>query len=171
LKGKSGLLSTVVFLVILTLINKVFGQANSKTNKQIELLIKEKNLRSAIQKKIDSQLLQAVREKQGKKMTKGVDLQPASVSSDEKGNLPVDISADVTDQLLKKIANTGAVIIYPSKEYHTIKAEINLLMVEKIAAFPEVKFIAPASVPQLNVPLKPGTDAPITPPVRNKRSD
>ena len=44
MKGKTHLLFTVVLLVILSLANKIFGQAKSKTNERIELLIKEKKI-------------------------------------------------------------------------------------------------------------------------------
>ncbi len=158
-----------VLLIILT--SKVSAQAKSKTSQQIKMLIKEKNARTAVQKKIDSQLLQAIREKQGKKMTDSVDLQPANVNADAKGNLKVDIDANVTDTLLAKIKALGGIIIYPSKQYRTIRAEVNLSMVEKIAAFNEVKFIKPAAVAQLNNPVRPanrlhlqGSDIPIISP-------
>src|SRR4051812_5258302 len=123
---------------------EVNAQINQQTLKQIELLQQEKRLRTPIEQKIDSRLLQAVREKLGQAMAKGVQLEPAKINADNLGNLTVDINADVSDQLLVKIQQLGGNIIFPSAEYHTIRATINLSMVKTIAAYPEVKFIEPA---------------------------
>jgi hypothetical protein len=157
----------IVLILSIATINKIAAQTRSKTARQLELLNKEKKSRNAVEQKIDSRLLQAIREKQGKKMAQGTELEPVNVNVDTKGNLEVDIKADVTDALLKKIVETGGRIIFPSKQYHTIRASINLLMAERIASFKEVKFIAPGSMPQLNRGTTtgagsnlPGTDVP-----------
>lgn len=120
------------------------AQVTQQTLKQIELLQQEKRSRTPIEQKIDSRLLQAVREKLGQVMAKGVQLEPAKVNADDLGNLMVDINADVSDQLLVRIQQLGGNIIFPSAEYHTIRAAINLSMIKTIAAYPEVKFIEPA---------------------------
>jgi hypothetical protein len=77
-------------------------------------------------------------------MAPGVNLDPADVKADKLGNLDVDISADVTDELLVKLQKLGAKVIFPSAEYHTIRATVNLSMVKTIAAYTEVRFIEPA---------------------------
>ncbi|HEY2725648.1 MAG TPA: S8 family serine peptidase [Parafilimonas sp.] len=133
-----------MLLTILLSFNQLKAQVTQQTLKQIELLQQEKNSRSPIEQKIDSRLLQAVREKAGQVMAKGVRLEPANVNADNLGNLTVDISTDVSDQLLVKMQALGAKIIFPSAEYHTIRATINLSMIRAIAAYPEVKFIQPA---------------------------
>ncbi len=120
------------------------AQVTQQTLKQIELLQQEKRSRTPIEQKIDSRLLQAVREKLGQLMANGVQLEPANVNADHLGNLTVDITADVSDQLLVKIQQLGGNVIFPSAEYQTIRATINLSMVKTIAAYPEVKFIEPA---------------------------
>ena len=126
--------------------------------KQIEALEKEKQSRTPVERKIDSQLLQAIKEKNGEKMAPGVDLEPANVNADASGNLEVDISADVTDSLLNNIKKLGGKIIYPSKEYHTIRARINLSVIKTIAAYTSVKFIAPAAQPHNDSITKPGNN-------------
>ena len=125
-------------------INQAQAQVKKQTLDQIQVLLNEKNLRTPIEQKIDSRLLQAVREKEGQPMAKGIKLEPADVSADKVGNLDVDIRANVTDELLTKMQKLGANIIFPSAEYHTIRATINLAMVRTIAAYPEVQFIEPA---------------------------
>jgi hypothetical protein len=119
-------------------------QLQQQTLDQIALLRQEKISRTPTEQKIDSRLLQAVRERRGQKMVAGVELEPANVNADGSGKLKVDIKADITDQFLSKIESLGGKIIFPSAEYHTVRAEVNLAMVETIADYPEVKFIQPA---------------------------
>ena len=136
-------------------VSKGFAQ-HGKTSQQVKLLEKEKNSRTAAQKKIDSRLLQAVREWHGGKMTPGTHLEPSNVNADAHGNLQVDISAEeVSDALLNSIKRSGGKIIYSSKQYHTIRAGINLSMVETIAGYKEVKFIEPAQLAVNNKAVNP----------------
>lgn len=120
-------------------------QSDAKTKAQIELLLKEKQQRSPSEKKIASQLVQAIREHQGKKLAKGIDLAPANVNADSLGNLSVDITGEVSDLLLRKIQDVGGTIVFSSVEYHSITANVNLTKVEAIARLPEVKFIQPSA--------------------------
>jgi len=133
------------FLLSFSLVNPAFSQVRSKTFQQIQLLLREKNSRSSAQRKIDSRLLQASREHQGRQMVTGVDLRPIKINADTKGNLKVDIKAAVNDALITKIEALGGKIIYSSNRYNTIKAEVNLSSVETIAGYPEVKFVQPAA--------------------------
>jgi hypothetical protein len=157
---KTGKCTYIVVLLISTVFFsscKSAAQKKSKTVKQIQAIENEKKARTNVEGKIDSQLLRALREKRGDKIDTAVNLLPANVNADAKGNLLVDISADVTDELLNKMKKLGANIIYPSKEYHTIRATVNLLTVEEIAQCSEVKFIAPAALAQTNKVLSPQT--------------
>ena len=147
--------SSFVMLIIL-LANKVFAQAKSNATPQIDSLIKEKQSRSQIQQKIDSRLLQAIREMQETKTGKRVKPGPAMVHADSNGNIEVDINAEVTDSLLDKIKVLGGRILNHSIKYHSIRAIVNLMKVEKIAGYPDVKFISPAAIPQLEPAIKPG---------------
>lgn len=157
MNSKIHLLVCTVLVLVIILINKVSAQTRSKTSRQTELLIKEKNSRNAIEQKIDSRLLRAIRESQSKKTHPLMNTEPVNVNADSKGNLEVDIDADVTDLLINKIKNLGGLIIHASKQYRTIKAAVNLSMIEKIAGCTQVKFVAPAAVAQLDSPLRPGT--------------
>ena len=121
-----------------------FAQVNERTVKEIQLLLQEKNSRTPTQRKIDSRLLQAVRERRGELMVKGVTLDRANVHADNAGSLKVDIKADITDAFLSKIKSLGGQIIFASAQYHTVRATANLSAVETIAGYPEVKFIEPA---------------------------
>ncbi len=135
----------LLFLLVFSLASlTLFAQVAPQTMQQIQLLLQEKNSRTPTQKKISSRLLQALRENRGEKMAAGVDLDPADVNADANGALKVDIKADVTESLLLKIKALGGTIIYPSVQYHTVRAMVNLKDVETIAGYAEVKFIGPA---------------------------
>ena len=141
---KTNRYATLLLMVLLFGSQHSFSQVSDATMQQIQTLLKEKNSRSPLQQKIDSRLLQAVREERGEPMAAGINLTRSNVNADAAGMLKVDISATVTDALLSKITALGGSIIYPSVRYHTVRATINLKMVETIAAYPEVTFIKPA---------------------------
>lgn len=132
-------------------ITRVLAQdQHRKGPEQADSLLHEKKSRSAVERKISSQLLQAIKEYSGKKLAEGTQLEPADVHADRKGNLMVDISATVTDELLANIKMLGGQIIFPSKQYNTIRAQVPISSIEKIAAYEVVKFIKAAVLPQLN---------------------
>jgi hypothetical protein len=120
------------------------GGVSPEGMRQIAALVTEKQSRTPAEQKIDSQLLQAVRESRGQQMAPGVDLEPAEVGANAAGRLMVDISAIVSDPLIVRIEALGGQIIYPSFRYNTIRARVDLSAVERIADFPEVHFIKPA---------------------------
>ncbi len=121
-----------------------FAQISGETMKQIQSLLDEKNNRTPAQKKIDSRLLQAIRENSGLRMVKDVQLEPVDVHADKSGHLKVDIKADITDAFLQKIKALGGTVIFASPQYHTVRAMLSLPVVESLAGNPEVKFVEPA---------------------------
>ena len=136
---------TNLFLVAITFSSQhLFAQVSDVTTQQIQLLLKEKNNRTPVECKIDSRLLQAVKENRGEKLVQGLNLEKADVGADAFGVLKVDISATITDAFLSKITALGGRIIYASPRNSTVRATINLKAVETIASFPGVKFIQPA---------------------------
>ena len=137
--------------------NRSYAQDSTKISRQIDALIQEKKSRTPAEQKIDSQLLQAIRERAGRKMAEGLRLDPADVRANKNGDLMVDISADVSDELLDKIKALGGKIIYPSKQYHTIRAEVNMSVVETIAAYPQVRFVQAAVLPMHGNPVSGGS--------------
>src|SRR5882757_1302063 len=137
--------------ILLAILFSFFGIVNKATAQtrlmqQIELLEQEKTSRTPAQQKISSQLLQAAKEKTGQKFVDGVDLEPAKVNAKPNGDVIVDVDGNITDALLTKIQALGARVIYPSAQFHTVRIEINLSLIEKIAAFNEVRLIEPAAV-------------------------
>ncbi len=139
----------IKFLFILIVFGSYhsYAQVTSATMKQIESLLQEKNSRTPAQQKMDSRLLQAAKEFRGEKMAAGVDLEPAAADIEADavtGTLKVDIKGDITRAFLSKLTAAGGKIIFASEQYHTVRATVNLKIIEAIAAYPEVKFIEPA---------------------------
>lgn len=134
----------ILLLSFIFLGQYAFGQATPAVMQQIQSLLKEKNSRTPTEHKIDSRLLQALKENKGEKMVQGVSLEKANVNADFAGVLKVDIRADITRAFLTKLTSSGASIIYASPQYQTVRASVSLRTVESIAGYSEVKFIEPA---------------------------
>ena len=134
-----------LFFICLVFQFKLDAQLPQTAVQQIQSLLQEKASRTPVQQKIDSRLLQAVRESRGERMAANVALEPADVKADRSGTLKVDIDASISEELISRLASLGGSIIFASPEYHTVRAVIGLKQVETIAAYPEVKFIEPAA--------------------------
>ncbi len=145
MKCKFTLLPLAFVLLIIFFGNTALSQVKTNTQRQIQNLALEKKSRTAAERKISSQLLQAVRESTGKQMAEGVRLRPANVRADAAGNLQIDINANVNPALLARINALGGKIIYSSAKYHSVTARVNLSMVQAIAGYNEVRQIRPAA--------------------------
>ncbi|HEY6122908.1 MAG TPA: hypothetical protein VIV66_23335, partial [Pyrinomonadaceae bacterium] len=117
---------------------------NESVARQINSLIKEKESRTAAQKKIDSQLLYAAKQNRGEAITADLSTLEVNVNVDEKGFVPVDIQANLTRELLKSIVKLGGEIVFSSQQFHSVTARLPLSALEQIAASEDVKFIYPA---------------------------
>ena len=62
----------------------------------------------------------------------------------------VDISAAVDDKLLQFLANSGAVVLVSTPEYHSVRVEVSLDRLEAIAGSDSVYFIQPKMEYMLN---------------------
>ena len=108
-----------------------------------QTLLDEKESRTPAQKKIDSQLLYALKQKHGK--TKGVPSERIKLELDQKGRALVDITAIVTPQVLARIRKLGGEVTSEDARYHTIRASLALEKMEALAKLKDVRFIAPAA--------------------------
>jgi hypothetical protein len=110
---------------------------------QIQSILEEKESRTPAQKKIDSQLLYALKQKRGDR--RGVPPTPIELKLDEKGRVLVDINARVSPQLLSKIRRLGGVVVSKFEAYHAVRARIALEKLEALASRADVIFIRPAA--------------------------
>ncbi len=106
-----------------------------------QTVLDEKESRTPAQKKIDSQLLYALKQKRG--VTKGVPTQRIEIEVDQRGRALVDITAIVTPQVLAQIRKLGGEVISDDANYHTIRARLALEKLEALAKLKDVRFIAP----------------------------
>ena len=111
--------------------------------RQIGEAAREKRARTAAQKKIDTQLLYALKQKRGE--TRGVPTAPVDIKLDEEGRTVVDITARVSSRLISKLGKAGAEVISQSAKYHTVRARVSLERLEALAEIEEVRYISPVA--------------------------
>lgn len=103
----------------------------------------EKASRTPAQRKLDTQLLYALKQKRGE--TRGVPTLPIELECDAKGRVIVDITANVTQRVLSKIRRLGGSVISKFENYHAIRASLPLEKLEALAALEDVRYIMPAA--------------------------
>lgn len=114
-----------------------------RANDRSQTVLDEKESRTPAQKKIDSQLLYALKQKRG--ITKGVPTERITLELDQEGRALVDITAHVTTEVLAQIRKLGGTVISNDARYHTIRAGLALEKLEALAKRKDVMFIAPAA--------------------------
>jgi len=105
----------------------------------------EKAGRTPAQQKINSQILYEIYRARGEAAKKGVPPDPTGVKIDARGRALVDIRADPTPALQKKLARLGGIVLATSARDKSIIARIPLLKLEALAADRAVLFIEPAA--------------------------
>lgn len=105
----------------------------------------EKDGRTPAQRKIDSQLLYELYRLRGQSKAKGVPDGPTGVRLDPKHRALVDLRAEVSPALQKRVTDLGATIVSTSVEYRSIIAWMPLSRLEQIAGDPAVHAIVPAA--------------------------
>jgi hypothetical protein len=108
---------------------------------QIDALIREKESRTAVQKKIDSQLIYQTKIDRGQAVADSVSTLQTDVVVDDQGKTTVDITATVTNELVAALEAQGAEIL--SARNSSIRANVPLANLETIAALDAVKFVQP----------------------------
>lgn len=101
-------------------------------------------MRTAAQKKIDSQLLYALYRQCGEAKAKGIPTGEPNVKYDEKGRAIVSIRARVTKTLLAKIKSLGGKVVSSSERYNDIQAHVPLAKLEELASLKDIRAIMPA---------------------------
>jgi hypothetical protein len=110
---------------------------------QIQALEDEQESRTPAQRKIDSQLLLAARRERGEAIMAQLQSVHLSIQANDEGKVVVDITADVTDDLLARITAAGGEVIDPVPQFHSVRAALPIIQLEAVAEAPEVLFIQP----------------------------
>jgi uncharacterized repeat protein (TIGR01451 family) len=119
------------------------AQADAIVAQQIALLEQDKDARNPALRKMDSNLIYTVRMMQGLPAAPGIPFLYTGVTLDDNDNVVIDIVANVTDMLLKKLATAGAQVLYQNAELRSIRAVVSPNQIEGIAASPDVVFVWP----------------------------
>jgi len=117
----------------------------------------EKEARTAAERKINSQLLYEIYRRRGIADQKGIPPGPTDVKIDKAGRALVDVRADVTPVIEKKIRGLGGVVISKSSPDQSIIARIPILHLERLAGDPRVRAIEPAAEAMTNSPKRPSS--------------
>ncbi|MCA1614020.1 MAG: hypothetical protein LC800_07690 [Acidobacteria bacterium] len=108
----------------------------------------DKRARTPAQRKLDSQLLYAVKRNRGE--TRGLPTLPEELDLDAQKRVLVDISAAVSTPLVAAIKRLGGAVVLASPKYQSIRARVALEKLETLALRKDVRFIAPAARPMNN---------------------
>jgi hypothetical protein len=100
---------------------------------------------TVLQEKLDSHLLDLLATYKQRSTTADTTTVPIPTTGGRPGDIAIDIRATVTDSLLENIRKLGGTIIYPSKQFQTIRATIPVLQLETLAYYKAVIFIATAA--------------------------
>ena len=114
----------------------------------------EKEARTAAQRKINSQLLYEIYRRRGLADKKGIPPGPTDVRIDTAGRAMVDVRAEVTPAIEKKIRDLGGVVISTSGRDQSIIARIPILKLERLAGDRRVRAIEPAAEAITNSPKR-----------------
>ena len=113
------------------------------TRAQIAAIEQEKLQRTPTQQKINTQLLLAGSPQRLTSLQQSVPRLQSTLKMQTDGRVEVDIDAEVTDELLASIKDSGGDIVNYFPEDRAIRATLPLEAVESIAARSEVRFIRP----------------------------
>jgi subtilisin-like proprotein convertase family protein len=131
------------------------AQLSAEGQRQINALLKEKYSRTPEQKKIDSQLLYAMKAQRGESITPGGEVRTLRsisdmVKTDAGGRVLVDIKAKAGRQLLAYIEKLGGEIIYASEKTGSIRALLPLDALEEVASDAAVRNVRAADTAVTN---------------------
>jgi hypothetical protein len=114
---------------------------------QIQELLQEKESRTAVQQKLGSQLVYALKAFANQALTPSIQSLPSATESLDiraEGVL-VDMRASVSDDLRTAISQAGGRIIYASADNQHVRARIPLAALEAVAARGDVQFVKPGA--------------------------
>ncbi len=111
---------------------------------QISALQAEKASRTPAQIKLDSQLVYALKQSRGQPFATGVTNLTLGVTVRPDGQVLVDISADVSADLLNGITNSGGQVLNSVPQFKAVRALLPLAQTEVLAGRTDVRFLRPA---------------------------
>ncbi|MGO8676282.1 MAG: LamG-like jellyroll fold domain-containing protein [Limisphaerales bacterium] len=117
---------------------------------QIRALLDEKATRTPAQRKMESQLVHAVKGRRGEPFVAGVPNLEMDVNLEPDGRLRVDIEGTVTPELLSLVAQGGGEVLGSFPRFHALRALVTLEQLEALAASDDVTFVRRAVRARVN---------------------
>ena len=108
---------------------------------QISALLSEKASWTPVQAKLDSELIHAVKNHRGQVFAAGVSNQQLDVNVQPDGRVLVDITANVSSNLLLLIKQDGGQVVNSFPQFRAVRAMVNLNQLETLAGSQDVAFI------------------------------
>ena len=134
-------------------------ELNAQAREQIRILQEEKAARTPAQRKIDSQLVHALRKKRFGLVAPGLTSLKVDLEIEADGRVLVDLRAKVTPELLEFIERNGGKVVNSFERDNAVRAQVPLDRIEGLAARPEVRSLRPADRAATNVgPVTSGGD-------------
>lgn len=112
--------------------------------RQIRSLVREKKSRTPGQRKIDTQLLYALKRQRGEAITNEVQTLEVDVKPDIDGKVLVDIRAEVSAEVISALEKARGEIVHRSERYKSIRVRLPLGSLEGLAGMTEIKNIRSA---------------------------
>lgn len=132
---------------------------SARALEQIQILQSEKASRTPAQRKLDSQLHHALRQRKSGSVAAGLNAFRPEVRLEADERVLVDVHATVTPGLLQFIERNGGQVVNSVARHRAIRARVSLALVEQLAARPEVRSLRPADEAITNTgPINSGGD-------------
>lgn len=116
-------------------------EAANAFSAQLEILHSEKEARTGVQRKINSNLVRHLHTRVLGDRAETLPYFQTNIELTENNEILTDIRANVTDSVLSEIRSYGGTIINHFPQYNAIRALIPITAVETLAANPDIQFI------------------------------
>jgi subtilisin-like proprotein convertase family protein len=129
------------------------AQLSAEAQRQIKALLNEKKSRSSAEKKLDSQLLYAMKARRGEPLTAGGEVRSLRtaegiVKTDAQDRVLVDIKGYPAKEVIETIGKIGGEVVYANLRAGSVRARIPFDSLEAIAGVPAVKSVRPPAMPK-----------------------
>lgn len=124
---------------------------SNRVQEQIRAIEDEKATRTPAQRKMESHLVHAAKNKRGKGFPAALGLPVPEVRTSADGRVRVDIDTVVTPDLLARIEAMGGTVENHHARFHAVRARLPMDQIEVLAALPGVRYVKRASEARTNV--------------------
>src|SRR5207245_8805133 len=119
------------------------GQISAEAMAQINALLREKQQRTPVERKIDSHILYDLRVARGQPIAGDIWTLENDLPYVDSERVSVDVSLQVTAQTLQELQTLGAEIVSFDPTARAVRLRATLDQIEAIAALPSVRFVQP----------------------------